>query len=396
MTIKPFSHTISKQGNWLILFVWLLTTAIYLKIFGVVTQLEAGKYIEEAERFIKNGAFSTPRYWFYSVTLFILIISMKFKIGMTGAFIIQAILNLCAYMLFYKALKQIFQKTTTAFFTIIYLLLFWAYQSWVVFLYTESAFFSLILILFAVLVLYPPTSPKNIIRLALVFILLLISRPLGILFAGSQYFYLLVIANRKWKWILGAGSILVIIFGYFVVNAVFGSLKDWTITQAFEQESIICDMPDSPPYAKLDLAGMGSPIYQLGYYLTHNFSHFIHFAGIKLQYFFLMTRQYYSTWHNHFLLLNLVPLYFFALIGVFVKSVKFSKGINIFLLSSILLFAITIVFQCDDYHNRFVLSIFPFFVILAAKSFERLCLFLFKNHEATTCIGVEETIIKAQ
>jgi hypothetical protein len=101
--------------------------------------------------------------------------------------------------------------------------------------------------------------------------------------------------------------------GYFFVNTVFSSIYDWHITQAFEEESIICDLPASQPYQKLYLSKTGSPVYQLWYYLTHNFSHFLRFAGIKIQYFFLMTRNYYSNTHNFFLLINAIPVYLLAL-----------------------------------------------------------------------------------
>ena len=378
MTSKPFTALTERYGKPLIIFAWLCSTLLYLNIFGLVTHMEAGKYIEEAERFVKNGAFSAPRYWFYSVTLFIMILALKLKIGMTGAFIIQALLNLFAYLLFYKALKKIFKNPATALLVIIYLLAFWFYQNWIVFLYTESAFFSLVLILFSVTVLYKPTSVKNLLLLGSCLLLLILSRPLGILFAGSVYLYLFYCASKKWKIILAACSVLLIAAAYFSINAVFSSLSDWRITQAFEQESIICDLPAAGPYQKLDLAPGGTPVYHLWYYLTHNFSHFIHFAGVKLQYFFLMTRTYYTNGHNYFLLLNMVLLYLLAAIGFFFKHPVFRREIAVFLLGTILLYALTIIFQCDDYHNRFVLSIFPFFVILAARTVDYFASGLFK------------------
>jgi len=49
------------------------------------------------------------------------------------------------------------------------------------------------------------------------------------------------------------------------VNTVFNSVSDWRITQGFEEECIICDMPGPLPYQKLDLAPTGSPVYQLAY-----------------------------------------------------------------------------------------------------------------------------------
>ena len=171
---------------------------------------------------------------------------------------------------------------------------------------------------------------------------------------------------------------LIIGAGYFATNIIFSTIKDWSITQAFEQESIICDLPAMGPYTKLDLASGGSPVYHLYYYITHNFSHFLRFAGIKLQYFFLMKRDYYSTAHNYFLLFNTILLYLFTIAGSFSKRINLNKGIVLFMLVSILIFASAIIFQCDDYNNRFILPIFPFFVILAARGVEH-CRSFFLN-----------------
>jgi hypothetical protein len=139
MKLRPMTNILSKYAKVLIIVTWLFTTMIYLKIFGIVTYAEAEKYITEAQRFLTTHTFSAPRYWFYSITIFIIALALKIKIGLTGAFILQSLLNLFAFLFFYNELKKIFKFPLTAFFIIIFLLIFWPYQSWVVYLYSESA-----------------------------------------------------------------------------------------------------------------------------------------------------------------------------------------------------------------------------------------------------------------
>lgn len=394
MILKTLLKILNNNSKILIVLIWLFSTSLYLKLFGIVTNMEAGKYIDEAGIFINTGSFSVPRYWFYSITIFIIAIALKLKIGLTGAFLLQAILNLYSYLFFYKALRKAFQFPLTAFFIIAYLLIFWPYQNWVVFLFTESVFFSLILILFSILILYKPESIKNILLIFFALVLVIMSRPLGILFGGSIYLYLFYCFNKKWKIILGCGSLLLFAFSFYTINTIFSTTKFWTITQAFEQESVICDLPTTTPsFAKLDLAASGNPVYHLYYYLRHNFSHFLHFAGIKLQYFFLMTRPFYSKAHNYFLLLNTIPLYLLMIGSFFIKKIQFNKAAAIFLISSIALYTLTIIIQCDDYQNRFILSIYPFFVILAARTIEYLILHFFKNYKQTTGAGIEKPVL---
>ena len=136
MTINCFSTTVSKYGKLLVTSMWLISTLIYLSIHGVVTELEAAKYIDEAHLYINSGSFSAPRFYFYSATIFIMVLAIKINIGMFGAFVIQALLNLFAFIFFYKALTKLFQSSFTPILIIFYLLVFSPYQSWVVFLYT--------------------------------------------------------------------------------------------------------------------------------------------------------------------------------------------------------------------------------------------------------------------
>ena len=381
MTAKSFTYLVSRYGILLVACMWLISTLIYLWIHGVVTELEAAKYIGEAHQYINTGSFSAPRFYFYCATIFIMVFAIKINIGMWGAFAIQALLNLFAYLIFYKALHKIFQSVFTPILITFYLLAFSPYQSWVVFLYTESVFFSSILILISVLILYKPVNLKNILVIFLALFFTFVSRPLGILFVFGVYLYFFYTAPTRWKIAIACSSVLLVVVSYFLINIAFASVHDWTITQGFEEESIICDMPSSPPYQKLDLDRTGSPVYQLWYYLFHNFSHFLQFAGIKLQYFFLMTRNYYSNLHNYFLLLNVIPVYLLAVYSLFTRRKYFGREIIVFITSTILIYALAIVFQCDDYHNRFVLSIYPLFVLLAARTAEHFILPAFKNNK---------------
>lgn len=362
---------LNKYGKYIIILCWILSIIFYYSSFGLGTVLEASKYIREANSLVNDGTVSAPRFWFYSITILIITFSIKIGLGLYGAFIMQAILNLYALLFFYKALKTIFQFQLTALLAVLYLILFWPYQSWVVYLFTESAFYSLILILLSATILYKPLGLKNILLIFVALFLVIVSRPLGILFMVSTWLYLFFSANKKWKIIIACASVIMMFGMFYVVNVIFSTINDWTITEAFERQNIICD-DTTVPATNLTLATSGNPVYKLWFYITNNFQHFIHFAGIKLSYFFLMKRDYYSTAHNYFLILNIIPVYLLAMVGLFKSQKKIPTRILAFILSTIFLYTITIVLQCDDYHNRFVLSIYPLFVLLAGTGAEYL------------------------
>jgi hypothetical protein len=359
--------SLNKYGRYIIVFCWLLLTAFYYCHFSLFTGLEADKYIEEANYFIAHGNFAVPKHWFYCATIFIIIFAIKIKAGLFGAFIIQALINLCACLFFYKALKTICRYDLTALLIVLVLLIFWPYQSWIVYLYTESVFYSSILILASVLILYRSHNARNILLIIAALIFVIISRPLGILFIIPTLLYFYIGLKKRTRIILLPLIIIGLCLAGYISNIVFSASADTPITLAVSQECIVCGIIPVT-HSSVNLSSQGTPLYQLYYYLANNFNHFLHFGMIKLKYFFMMTRSYYSVSHNIFLLIFAIPLYLLSIIRLFIADTN--KAFYVFQLSALLLFCFTIMLQCDDYHNRFVLALFPFFIIMAAQTVE--------------------------
>ena len=200
-------------------------------------------------------------------------------------------------------------------------------------------------------------------------ILVMISRPLGILFILPTLLYFFVQTRKKIRIILipfffiGAGVLI------YITNTVFSTIADVTITLAASQECIVCGV--IPKHVSpIHLVSEGSPIYQLYYYVTHNFAHFLRLSILKLKYFFMMSRSYYSNLHNAVLLIFVIPIYVLGLVYIFSGKKKILLPFFVFQISSILLFSITIMLQCDDYHNRFILSLYPVFLLMAVKGWQ--------------------------
>ena len=361
----------NKYNYHIIIILWLISTAIYIKHFGLFTHLEAEKYIYQAKNLIEHGSFTSVRFLFYCITILIIAFSFLIKTGIIGVFFLQAGLNLFSILLFRKALNKLFIHETTSFLVIVCLLMFWPYQSWISFLYTESVFYSSILILTSSVILYTPHQTKHLVYLFGSLLLVVLSRPLGILFSAGVFVFLFYYSSEKIKKMLWISSIAFIAIFIFTVNTIFSNISDWYITKPFVEESIICDLPNSYPSGlKLNLIHNNSPLLELFYYITHNFKHFIQYAFLKLKYFIGMTRPYYSKSHNLILVSYGVFMYTLTLISFFIRKTKRVFGILLFLVPTILLYTLTIIFQCDDYHNRFMLSIFPFFVIMAGMTID--------------------------
>jgi hypothetical protein len=356
-----------RRGRILLLVIWLLAQLFYSWKFGFIFQLEADKYIREAHFILANHHFSEARYLFYFTTIFIIAVSYLLHIGLYGAIFLIMIINLLSYFYFYKALEYKFPNTSIPFFVCVLLVTFWPYQIWSVFLYTESLFYSMVIMLFANLLLFRKMSWHFLCTTFIILSIVILTRPLGILFVIPVLLFVYLHLNKQQKIFFFFIVLLAVVLINKIVQVIFTTTSDWSMKRAFLDESIICDIP-KPSGRPLDLSNNSSQFYQLFYYVTHNFSIVLNLALTRLRYFFFMVRDYYSLPHNVYLLVFLFSLY--GMVIVRLKQVwrKMGKAIMLFVFSSILLFAMAVAFQCDDYHNRFFLTLMPFFVMKKNKN----------------------------
>lgn len=357
------------RDYWVVVAVWAIAELLLFCKFGFYFQMEAEKYIGEARFILENHHLSQGRYLFYLSTILVIALSFLIKTGLYGAVSIILIINLASYLYFFKALKKAFDSRLPAFLVIIFLLSFWPYQTWSLFLYTECLFYSVVMVLFSRLLLFEKMDLKFLLSTFLILVLVIISRPLGILFIFPVLFFLYFHLNKRQKLFFYAVLILAFLLLGWVVQVVFTTTPDWNMQRAFLEENIICDMPVVLSNSKLEMSDHPNQLYRLFFYITHNFSHFSGLALTRLKYFFVNTRPYYSTAHNAYLLVSLFSIYGSIILGIKRITKIFSTSLISFIFSTIFFFALAIAFQCDDYHNRFFLTLMPLLTVLAVAGF---------------------------
>jgi hypothetical protein len=87
----------------------------------------------------------------------------------------------------------------------------------------------------------------------------------------------------------------------------------------------------------------------------------------RLAAFFGVSRTYYSLFHNLFASVYFYLIYLIILSGI-VSLFKKNKAEVWFSITNIALMAITVMLSCDEWSNRFILSVLPFFLLLAVIS----------------------------
>jgi hypothetical protein len=137
------------------------------------------------------------------------------------------------------------------------------------------------------------------------------------------------------------------------------NISDWQILKSAEYGYIICDMP-ARTKMELDYLKRHAPLTQLSLFIMQHPAEFFSLCLKRLNAFILLSRNYYSTAHNIYLLAYaaLFTIPFIANLFLFRKKIvnKPAFFLCFFIVAG---FCCAVALQCDDYHNRFHHAIIP-------------------------------------
>jgi len=357
---------IRNKGNIILIFLFLFIQFILLYFSGIYTKEESTKYIEEAANLINNGHFSQPKYLFYSGYIALHVIANFTGIGTAGVYLLQLLVNALATICFYRLAMLVCKNTFVARFATAMLICCIPFQLWTTFLFTESFFFSLV-IMYVYLLFRRDNSPGWIILTFLLGCLVIISRPTGLLIIPAT---VILIAMRLYgndkKLLAGLIVIPSLLLFSAVTNLAMKGEGEFDFMKPFIEQHIICGLQGEKYNA--DLPANGNSVTGLAYYVTHNFPQAMKLAGMRTLAFFGLIRPYYSNLHNILLILAFYPVYILAIVGM--RSVyKINRGFVTFFLVLILTFTLSVLVSCDDWHNRFIMPVMPFILLFAARGF---------------------------
>ena len=282
------------------------------------------------------------------------------------------LINLLAAIYFYKTLLYLFRREKIALIGVMILLLNEPYQQYNVYLQTESIFYSLILILTYNILTWENHDRRKLLPILLLLVILCFTRPTGLLFIPPVFLYIFLSFLKGLSPIKKVGLVAAAAFIFFLfLDKAMGSGGELDFMLPFRDESIICGVPRAAGFRPIETAANGNSLYGLLYYITHNFSQFARLAALKTMAFFGLYRDYYSTRHNIYLVIFFYSLHLLALAAI-PWWLKYHFNKCCYFLSAILLVWMTVMLSCDDWHNRFYLSISPFVIILSMRSISRL------------------------
>ena len=371
---------------------WLAVQAFFLWKNGMVTTGEAGKYIYQAHLYLGTGRPETPNLWLYFLQIGLLALCMRLKLSLVFVMCIQLLSNLIATYCFYRTILYLFKERRVALAGTILLILNYPYQQWNTFLQTESLFYSLTLITSCYIVHIEKLNVKKLLTTILLLMILCITRPTGLLFIPPAFIYLFFVFFRNMSTAKKTALLAFIGIGFlFLLDRALGSGGELDFMLPFREEMIICGVPALAHSLPVLTTVDGNSIYGLAYYIIHNPGQFFRLAGLRTMAFFGLFRSYYSTSHNIYLVVFFSCVHVMALVSIpyWIKDLRYKFY---FILSIILLNWLTMIFTCDDWSNRFYLSISPFLIILGMP----LLLKFFKNQQMKDGPGVNSPYSRIQ
>ncbi len=364
ISIRPFIPS----GKDLFLIPLALFIAVNLFLFivtGVHTGLEADKYVTEGNYLYDHGGFTASKYIFYLPVILLVYACRFLSVSVTWVAAAQILLSAVALRCFFR-LAAGMSDLRVATIASSLLALFIPLQLWNLFLYSDSIFISLTMIYAWIVYSQGNKGTRGTLIILLFLFLLIFSRPHGLLIVPPTLLFLIFRKQSKKERLISAAlcaGMLVIM--YLFLNAAFSGGGDMDAMKPFIEEHVICFVPMKPEGAKLDLIHTASPVNDLLFYVFHNPLHFARLTVLKLCSFFNLTRPYYSRAHNIALAVFIIPVYLLFLTGLR-RFFGGQRHIVLYITALLILYPFGATFQCDDWHSRFTMVVFPYILLTAS------------------------------
>ncbi len=367
---QDYKSVIFKRKFVFFFMLWLFVQILLIWQNGIMIGLEATKYINEANYFLKFHRFNSNNHYLYSTQIFLIALVIKFHLGYFAIIIFQIFLNFISTVMFYKLSRSFLKIPPLVSLAIFFFIVNIPYQQYNTFLFTESVFYSLTIIYSSYLLMLEKLTLPKLGLIILLGAILCITRPTGILFLIAAFLYIFFRFLKGLSFF--SKSLIVLSFlivSALTLNAMLNTGGSLDFMLPFKKENIICGVNNLDD-ARIQTAERGNSLQGIAYYIINNKEQFFKLSLLKTTAFFGMLRNYYSFSHNVFLVCFFYPFYIGFFIGVR-KIFKQKDTRIIYIFSIIILYWITTLLTCDDWHNRFVLTVSPFLFLIGLQVFAR-------------------------
>ncbi|HEY8934556.1 MAG TPA: glycosyltransferase family 39 protein [Cyclobacteriaceae bacterium] len=354
---------------------WGFIHVLLLKHYGIRTFVDSAIYINESDYLIKHGMLDDLRYIFYVIPIVLIsLCRVIFSNQIIPFIILQCIISYGAVLVLYRTARIIFDNTLAGFSSAI-IFLFWIDNlHWNITVMTESLMCSFICILLYQLVHYKGNTSDWVVLIGLTLPCVLI-RPTGVIIVIGVTVFLL---HYHWKTLHKKIILKYSLFTCLFIIAMTGAyfmFNYWDFTDQYRKGNIITFADILKDRDKLNSAGLRldvsnvdfpkqdeTPLFKIGYFISHNPFYLLKSAGIKIWYLLSGTRPYYSVAHNAFTFLWNIIIYLFFYLGWRKSELK---SVRVFSVTVIVVNCALIGMATVDWDNRFYIPMEPGIVVFA-------------------------------
>lgn len=344
---------------------------------GIMTDYDTEGYFIYANEIKERGWFFKPHlFWYSGYALFIAMTSIYDS--QVSVVLGQYFLSYLAMLSLYFAGWKLFKNPWAGFFASLWLVGFFMIQFWNLFLYAESLFISLncFVIYFMVTWSVREMNPWNLAIGGIILVWAFITKPMGInILAGLLVLGFLGIEKRikkrYIKWGLISFSLITFLALVNKMLETFGFIENYQIGEVVYNVHKLAN----EPYAKPLLLDVPEslfipettypPILQLFFLIIMNPWYSLKLIALKLFFYLMYIRPYYSWIHNLLALVALLPMYFFFLKELVAGDLP--RTFRIFSGSLILFSIVSISLMSVNWNSRFLMPVLPLVFLLGGN-----------------------------
>jgi len=345
---------------WAIMQFWLFYTG------GIRPAGDTGRYIGAAEVLLSGHLPTSGKAMSYLAYDAFVAIIIGLGWGQAGVIFVQVLISGVAAYILYLLAAHLYDWRAGFVAAFLYAG-FPDLQKWNFYILTESLFIAAIILTCYVILAWK--GWQRILFGGLLVLLATFLRPNGFIVPFALSLYVLVCLWQDGKRHLVAGIIVAAVIALSVASIwIGGMLSKEHVLNHYIEGTVIWGHPESAltmPGKMPDCSlAKGSALYEIGCFAVAKPLYLIRLAGMKLFYFFLLARPYYSVPHNALVLLFLLPVYTLTIISWFRGRKEFVRwgfpAIIIFLQ------ALVVSFTFADWDSRHLEVVLPLFFLFAS------------------------------
>lgn len=345
---------------------WLTVQVGLFFLLGISHMGDSPRYLGAAESLLQGKLPTGKELSFLGYDLFVTFFFWS-GLGEIGVVVAQVLLTSVAAYCLYRLACRLYDSRTgllAAFFYIAYAEI----HTWNFYILTDSLFISMLIISLFLVVERGGWWRTAIACLAVIFTSTI--RPNGVVLLVSVGVYVLYSLWRAKKYKVFVGVAFgVAVASPIAIDLVGKMLAHASIIHIYASGKIISGykgivlkmpgvLPAPPP-------SIENPLFHILFFIASKPVYFLKLVGMKLWYYFLHARPFYSDFHNYFSVLTLFPTYVLAVGGVLSRTEYPAE--KLLLISLCFFQSLVVALRFADWDGRHLLVILPIVFLFAAR-----------------------------